>query len=285
MNSDFCVFILTHGRPDNVKTYKSLNRSGYTGKVFLVVDDEDDTYEKYLANFPDQVIQFGKLEIAKKFDTGDNFDERRTIIYARNACFEIAEKLGFKYFIELDDDYDTFAYKFGTDNIYHQRNILNLDKVFEALLTYYKGINALTIAMAQNGDFIGGGEGELGKAITTKRKAMNTFICSTDRPFKFVGRINEDVNTYTNLGSRGFLLLTIGYVSISQTATQKNKGGMTDVYLDSGTFLKSFYSVMYSPSSVKISIMGAKHERIHHKISWNNTTPKIIDEKYKNDTK
>lgn len=45
--------------------------------------------------------------------------------------------------------------------------------------------------------------------------------------------------------------------------------------------VKSFYSVMISPSSVKINLMGNKHKRMHHVISWNNTVPKIIKESYK----
>lgn len=51
---------------------------------------------------------FDKPKIAKTFDEADNFDDRRAIVYARNACFQIARKLGYKYFIELDDDYDVF---------------------------------------------------------------------------------------------------------------------------------------------------------------------------------
>ncbi|EFC6976332.1 hypothetical protein DFZ72_21860 [Escherichia coli] len=39
MRDDFCAFILTHGRPDKVLTYRTLRRAGYTGKIFIVVDD------------------------------------------------------------------------------------------------------------------------------------------------------------------------------------------------------------------------------------------------------
>lgn len=56
---------------------------------------------------------------------------------------------------------------------------------------------------------------------------------------------------------------------------------MTDVYLDSGTFLKSFYSVIFSPQAVKIATMGAKHKRLHHKIDWNACAPKILNEKWR----
>lgn len=62
----------------------------------------------------------------------------------------------------------------------------------------------------------------------------------------------------------------------------KNAGGMTDLYLDSGTYVKSFYSVMYCPSAVKVAVMGGDAEkRLHHNISWNNCAPKILRENYR----
>ena len=105
---------------------------------------------------------------------------------------------------------------------------------------------------------------------------MNTFICDVDRPFQFSGRINEDVNTYTALQRRGGLFLTIMSAQVTQKQTQSNSGGMTDLYLDSGTYVKSFYSVMYAPSCVKVSDMGDTHRRIHHAVNWNAAAPKII---------
>ena len=39
MRDDFCAFILTHGRPDKLHTLRSLELSGYTGKVYVVIYD------------------------------------------------------------------------------------------------------------------------------------------------------------------------------------------------------------------------------------------------------
>ena len=275
--NNFVVFILTHGRPHKNTTYNTLIRQGYTGKIFIIVDNEDKTIEEYKRLFGEKIIIFDKLAISKTFDTGDNSQDRRSIVYARNACFNIAKELGIEYFIELDDDYPTIAYKFDSKYRYKEQAVLNLDNIFEILLNYYKKIDCLTLALAQNGDFIGGKDNKFAKNIIPKRKAMNSFICSTKRPFKFLGRINEDVNTYTTLGSRGNLLLTIPNVAIHQSQTQKTKGGMTDLYKDNGTYIKSFYTVMYQPSCVKVSLMGATHKRLHHSVSWNNAVPKIIN--------
>ena len=50
-NKDFAIFILTHGRSDNVKTYKMLSKVGYSGKTYFIIDDEDDQLENYIKNF------------------------------------------------------------------------------------------------------------------------------------------------------------------------------------------------------------------------------------------
>ena len=281
MLSDFAVFILTHGRPDKVVTYNSLKRAGYTGRIYLIIDNEDELSEQYEAKYGEKVIEFDKLVISKSFDTGTNSTDRRTIVYARNASFQIAEKLNIKYFIQLDDDYSQFVYKFDNHLGYKERRVKNLDGVLDAMLRFYKSIDALSVAMAQNGDFIGGRNGSFAKEIKLHRKAMNTFICSTDRPFQFIGNVNEDVNTYVNLGSKGKLFLTVPNVAIIQNSTQKTKGGMTDIYLDQGTYVKSFFSVMYNPSCVKVAEMGEKHRRLHHRVIWNNAVPKIIQTKQK----
>lgn len=278
---DFAVFILTNGRPDNVITYKTLKTSGYTGDIYFVVDDLDKTKDKYIEKFGDKVIIFDKKAIAQTFDEGDNFNDMRAIIYARNACFQIAKELKIKYFIQLDDDYTNFNFRFNKDLDYSFKSITNLDKVFISLLEFYKNTNVHSIAMAQGGDFIGGDGSDFAQSVQMKRKCMNSFICSTDRPFQFVGRVNEDVNTYTRLASTGLLLFTINQVSLQQKQTQTNKGGMTEMYLDSGTYVKSFYSVMYHPSSVKIKMMQSKFKRLHHSVSWENTVPLILNESFK----
>lgn len=275
----FCAFILTHGRADRVYTYKSLRKSGYTGPIVLLVDNEDKTVDEYQKKFPGQVYVFDKKEWAEKTDEGDNFNDRRAIIYARNANFEIAKELGYEYFIQLDDDYTDFRHKKNHKDEYMDKKILNLDAVFDAMLQYYISIPALSIAMAQGGDFVGGKLGNSWKK--PKRKAMNTFICSVHRPFKFFGKVNDDVTTYTTLGSRGALFLTLMNLAIQQKQTQQNAGGMTENYKDNGTYVKSFYSVMYHPSSVRVSVLNSKNSRIHHMIRWRNTVPRILSEDYK----
>jgi hypothetical protein len=284
-NKDFAIFILTHGRPDNIITVKSLRNSGYTGKIYLVIDNEDKTACQYYKNFGhDMVRMFDKKKYADDCDECNNFDERRTITMARNACFDIAKEIGLTYFMELDDDYFAFQYRQNNKGEYAHGHVIiktKFDNILESLLYFYKGTNALSIAMAQGGDFIGGHLSDMSIKMPLKRKCMNSFICSVNRPFKFVGAMNEDVNTYTTLGSRGALFFTIPFISLEQKETQTQAGGITDMYLKYGTYCKAFTTVMNMPSSVKVSIMNSKFKRLHHKITWNNTVPKIISQQLK----
>ena len=288
IDEDFAVFILTYGRSENIKTLKTLKRFGYTGKIYFICSDDDKQLEKYKELYTKQVLVFSKKEYKNTFDIGDNFDDERVVVYARNACFDLAKKVGIKYFLVLDDDYTDFSYRFNGELSYNKGRgyINNVDDIFKAVLDYYKTIPAKTIALSQNGDWIGGHNSSWAKELKLKRKCMNSFFCSTERPFKFTGRINEDVNAYTRLGALGDLFLTISNVSLKQTDTQSNKGGLTDIYLSQGTYVKSFYSVMFSPSSVKVAMLNTERSRLHHRVSWNNAIPVILNEKYrKNGTK
>jgi len=281
-NKDFAVFILTYGRADKVITYETLSKQGFTGDIYFVCSDDDKQLHKYQERYQDNVVVFSKEEYKNKFDIGDNFKDDRVVVFARNAVFDIAKKLGIKHFLVLDDDYTAIRYTRDEKQKYLTTadKVKNLDKLFDKLLDYYKTTNAKTLCIAQGGDFIGGENSSVFKKKLS-RKAMNFFICSTERPFKFIGRINEDVNTYVRLGTTGDLFQTICDIRLEQLDTQSNSGGLTEFYLEGGTYIKSFYTVLFSPSCTNINLMGNKHKRLHHRIDWNKSIPKIISEEYK----
>lgn len=282
-NNEYAVFILTHGRPNKVITYDRLRSQGYTGDIYIIIDNEDKKADEYKSKYGDKVIVFDKPAIAKRFDEGDNFEDRRTILHARNASYDIAEQIGIRYFIQLDDDYTAFRYRYDSNLQYCTTKIIkNLDRFFSAVFEFYKSIPAATVAMAQGGDYIGGSKSTTGgKKLWLKRKSMNSFFCDTQRRISFMGRMNEDVNTYVTLGNRGKLFFTFFNTSLEQLETQSNPGGITETYLKYGTYVKSFYTVMHAPSCVKISTMqslGTSNGRIHHEIDWDKAVPKIVSE-------
>ena len=265
MIENFVVFIITHGRAGNIATEKALIRHGYTGPIYFVIDNEDKQRPQYEALYGDRVKVFDKKAYADHVDEGDNFDNRRSTTHARNACFDIAEQLGYEWFLVLDDDYIAFDFRTTANGNYPRENLSmrgSLEKAIAAVLEYFQSIPALSIATAQGGDFLGGAESSTAEKAKPIRKVMNTFFCCTNRRFDFRSR----------------LFLTIPLLSVTQKQTQTNAGGMSDAYLESGTYVKSFYSVMYAPHSVKVSMVGQANRRIHHRVNWKTAVPQIVSE-------
>jgi hypothetical protein len=282
-SKNYAVFILTHGRPDKVVTYETLRKHGYTGKIYLICDDEDKTLDRYKEKYGEDVIVFSKSKYKGKFDVMDNFDGNKVIVYARNACYDIARDLGLDYFFEYEDDYPQFAFRKVDGLILRAIGIKRLDEVLKSMVRCLESTKCHTIAFAQPGDFIGGAGAFHGNNF--KRKAMNSFIFKVNErsedDLAFVGRMNDDVNTYLSQGKVGKLFFQIADVAIVQAITQSGSGGNTEAYKEFGTYVKSFYSVMIEPSCCKIGLMGRYERRIHHRIRWKNAVPKILNESHR----
>lgn len=278
---NFAVFVLTHKRPKKQLTLKTLDRLGYTGKTYLVVDDEDPTLKKYRKRYGGQVVTFNKKSYLGKFDLMTNDVRYNIVTYARNAVFDIAKKLGLDYMIVLDDDYTGFYLTVDSNGFYKNTQARNLDKLFKAHLKFLESSKIDVLAFAQAGDFIGGENGGWNRAdLRPRRKAMNVFFFRTDNPITFNGTINEDSVMGVQVANEGKVVLTNCLVKMIQVVTQKAEGGLTDIYKDVGTYQKSFYTLMASPSSTKVMYQRAT-SRVHHFIVANNAYPCIVSEKYK----
>jgi hypothetical protein len=287
--SRFAVFILTHGRPDHLLTLTSLRKAGYTGRVVLFIGTDDPKSDDYRAKYGGrkgvEVIAFDKNNWVNRVDIADQLDDLRVVVYARNAAIETARELGLEYLLQLDDDYNLWMHRWlESDGRSKHRHITDMDTVFEMMLGFLEDTNADVVAFSQGGDHIGGNFSR-GKHIL--RKAMNSMFMRSDTPINFMGRINEDVNAYVLHGMRGKLFLTPLRLQLNQQDTQTNPGGLTDIYLSLGTYVKSFYTLMMAPSCTTLMMMGSPtetrtgHFRIHHQIAWDNAVPKIVSSKYK----
>lgn len=279
--TDFCIFIISHGRPNDIYTLKTLAKAGCTIPIYIVIDNHDKTVDEYLKKYRSQVFIFDKDKYASMVDQYDNFNNLRTTTHARNACFDLAIELGYKYFLVLDDDYTEFKMRIN-HNLEHPTGryliIKNIDNVFYKTLEYFINTNFTSICYSQGGDWFGG---ETNFNKKPKRKAMNSFFCSVDRRFWFISRLNEDVNTYMALGHQGHVFMTIPFIQLDQKTTQKTQGGMSEAYLAGGTYVKTFYTLLVRPDCTKINLMGRTDLRMHHLINWENAVPCIIDERFK----
>lgn len=275
---NYKIFIVSHGRADKVYTYKTLLDCGISeDRIAIVVDDSDEQINEYKKKFKEvYVMENEKINL----DIMDNIGDKNSVIYKRKFCYELSKKLGYRYFLVLDDDYNVFAKMFQNwkwQSFGAQVNKLeyNLGVVFN----YYFNLldlneNIKVVAMAQSGEIF------TRKFPLFKRKVMNAWFCDTNKIFQFKGRFNDDVNTYVINNQIGNIFITSFCFALKQKDTQQTKGGMTEIYKKYGTYVKSFYSVICSPSSVKVEF-NKNVGRIHHHISGKHTNVEIISAKYK----
>lgn len=272
------IFILTYGRAREQTTLRALNKYGITKHIYLIVSDDDPQLKLYQDAYGNILKIFNRNDVQE--DMMDNKLHKSGVVSARNYCFSLAKKLRVKYFIMLDDDYNIFSFRWVDGSSLRQTKIKNIKPMFIASLRLLENTQLECFCWAQGGDFIGGaGSGTVKSEF--KRKAMNIYFWKVDSNIRFPGRINEDTNMYVHYGKVGKLILTNSFMMINQPKTQETEHGMTDLYKNNGTYMKSMYSVIEEPAIVSLIAMGDKHLRIHHKVDWNACAPKIINEKYK----
>ena len=277
-SKDFAVFILSHGRADTISTYKALRDGGYTGRTYVVIDNEDDQEELYRQKFGDDIIQFDKRDYLEKTDLGDLDTDRRIGVFARNFIQDEAKRLGYKFHLQLDDDVHGFTYRFAHGKVLRALHCSHLDEVFSGMVEYMKETPITSLSFALSAYNMGGVDGSIKDGMT--RKTMTTFLMRADDVQYFHMRMNDDITTSLINGMRGKLYYSYLPIEVEVDKTQVKAGGMTDIYQKNGTYRKSFYSVMCCPSCVKVSAMGITDYRIHHTISWNNAVPKLLSERW-----
>lgn len=100
-------------------------------------------------------------------DSMDNFTPRTGILYPRQYSYELARDLGIDYFLQLDDDYTSFQYRYPSNGKLKGSEYSDLDRVFE---TYYEALDDIPlltcVAFAQGGDLVGG---RLGTRLNVKQ--------------------------------------------------------------------------------------------------------------------
>lgn len=76
--SKFAVFILAHGRPELTDTYDHLRGGGYTGRIVVVIDNEDSKAQDYINKYgEDNVYMFNKTWVANECDSMNNFGNKK----------------------------------------------------------------------------------------------------------------------------------------------------------------------------------------------------------------
>ena len=276
----FAVFILSHGRAKTICTYRALRRCGYTGDLYVVIDNEDSDEVEYRRKFGDDIIQFDKRDYVAKTDLGDTDNDRRIGVFARNFIQDKAKEMGYQYHLQLDDDIHGFAVRKVIDGKLATTPIRNMDRVLEAMCQFMDDTPTTALSFGLAMYYVGGPASRQWKQQML-HKTMTTFLMRADHIEYFHMRMNDDITTSALNVSRGMIYYTYMPLMVEVDGTQEQKGGMTDIYVDNGTYRKSFYTVMALPSCSYVATMGLSYERIHHEVRWANCAPKVLSEGYR----
>ncbi len=281
---DFAVFILSHGRAEDVKTVKLLSEGHYSGDWFIVIDDEDNQEPVYREKYGEHILQFCKMDEFLQTDVGDLSDDRRCGVFARNAIQKFAKNLGYKIHLQLDDDFTMIYHRWVEKGKLVGERATNLDTVFSAMAEYLYETPITDLSFGLSSYYLGGAESKNVQAGMIP-KTMGSFMLKASDPVEFKMHMNDDITTAIWNWSTGRMFFTVMSHQAQTPPTQHQAGGMTDIYKDNGTYQKSFYSVMMCPSFVKIAQQGRKYFRIHHEVEWDNCCPKILEQKWKKGVK
>lgn len=194
-SKDFAVFILSHGRADTISTYKALRDGGYTGRTYVVIDNEDDQEELYRQKFGDDIIQFDKRDYLEKTDLGDLDTDRRIGVFARNFIQDEAKRLGYKFHLQLDDDVHGFGYRFVQDGRLRCVKCNHLDEVFDGMVELMQETSITSLSFGLSSYYLGGAENNNVQEGMI-RKTMTTFLMRADDLQYFHMRMNDDITTW-----------------------------------------------------------------------------------------
>lgn len=253
------IFIISHKRP-KCQTAKTLLKTGYKGDWYIIADDMDDTeYERFWGE--DKVIRFSKKEYVEKIDTVDNFGKLTTPVYARNACFDIAQSLGWDCFGLFDDDLTDFNYRYLDGKSLKSKKVTNMTEIFEAYCKFIYNSGLACGGFVSAGRLIGGAS----NSLVYNRfyyNPTNAYIINTHiNQFRFIGTLWEDslycyLNNMTGKIAAAFMPIVI---TMESPGSMKD-GGNKELYKEGNAFKAESYGNIVIPSFFKWTKVCKRHK-------------------------
>lgn len=275
------VFICTHGRPDTQHTLKTLRDSGYTGKIYLVLDDEDETYPYYHHNlgYCDDIWEFNKQFYIDKSDTGTNENQRKCILYAKNCCEDLAQNMKLDAFVIADDDILNFRFRYAEDGHLKSQKVLStMDDIMDA---YYKAMldcNMVATGFGFTQFYFSGSDSFSSDNIQKYRVPYNFVFRNANYKVDWMSWFGEDIITAVYYGRIGQLWTALPYVQQEIVSLASADGGMKDTYDSNSSVRLAMQNVMYLPAELKAYQYKGKYMA---SIKRENAFPKLISSSFK----
>ena len=269
----YAIFVLSHGRAKEMRTYKELRKSGYTGPIKVIVDTLDSQVDEYIEEYGDDVYVFDKESVAETVDSMVNTGELRSVVFARNHADAIAKGLGFDYYAEFDDDVTNFSYKWEEDGKLKTKRIENMDGAVEAIIQFMEDSKADSVGICHSGILFGGASGTFAEGLG--RNFYQTVFMRTGSGIFFKGLTNQDVNALFLNSRIGKLMFELFCITHTSPERGTNEGGLKNLYDDIGKYTRCFTTVMCCPD---ICVLDDRNE---YMVQRKNAFPKIMSDRWK----
>lgn len=275
--NDFAVFIITHDRAERQSSLDCLLRMGYTGQYWLVVDNEDPSINRYLDLYPNNILVFNKADFMENTDIGSRRTEA-CATFARNAVECLALKLGYQFFLVMDDDITDFRFRYDEDDSLKSFKVkTSLDDIFSAYVEFLRTTGVSTVSFGVAKTFIGGVSSLANDKIAGLRECYTMFFRNNRYRVDWVSAVYEDIITSSLSGKKGQVWLQLPFVQLDTVAMVENSGGNTSMYKAFQQFEYPFHSVMYMPGTMSIVYKNNKYLGV---ISKKHDVPMIISNIY-----
>ena len=248
---NFSIFITSHNSPYECKSWDSLMAAGYSGAMYIVIDDDDPLFDKY-ARFPN-VLVFNKQEYVDKLDIGMSKENPQlaSVLYARAAVEDFAKELKLNYFMVMDDDIYGFRYRYVKDNKLCSKPVENFDWLIYNYIEFMNKSNSICLSFANDGSFIGGASAV--DKILERRSCHTVFLRNVKKEFEWKFAVNEDYISSLLYANIGTLMFTLPFVQRNISGMNDRKEGMHDLYESTTEFQRAFYNVVACPWTCKVT--------------------------------
>lgn len=249
------IFICTHGRPDKQITLKALRDAGYTGLIILVTDNEDESdYVSFIDKLHDGELWhhiFNKQKLIDSTNTTNCPPNRKTILYAKNACEIAAKNYKLDCFAICDDDIPGFRYRYIEDGSCKSLQVKHsMDAIINSYFQYVldADITATSFGMAQ---FYFSGEKCFSPETMLKWRVPYTFVFrNAKHEVNWVSDYGEDITTAIECANQGKFMMASPFVQMNLSPMGVGEGGMVELHKD--TFKLSEYGHVWHPTSEQI---------------------------------
>lgn len=275
------VFICTHGRPNSQHTLHLLRNSGYTGKIYLIVDDEDNTLQELMLKTygQAQIVEFCKQEYITKSDTGTNENQRKCILYAKNFCEDLAQNMKLDAYVIADDDILNFRFRYPEDgSLKSQKVLTTMDEVMDAYYQVMIDCDMVATGFGFTQFYFSGSESFGNENMQKYRVPYNFVFRNAKHRVDWMSWFGEDIITAVYYGRIGQLWTALPYVQQEIVALASASGGMKDTYDGNSSARLAMQNVMYLPAELKAYLYKGKFMA---SIKREQAFPKLISSSFK----